>query len=81
MHHLVDSITELCHSGKQNNASGESIPMYYSSGEEAKLLVIGRGRYLSVCQRVNEFGLPAVRYKIFSNWNGNKVICDLVQHD
>ena len=20
-------------------------------------------------------------YEIFSNWNGNKVMCDLVQHD
>ena len=35
MHHLADSMTELCHSGKHNNAGGESIPMYYSSGEGA----------------------------------------------
>ena len=53
--------------------------MYYSSREEDKLVVIGRGRHLSVCQGVDKFGLPAVRYKIFSNWNGNKIICDLVQ--
>ena len=75
MHHLADRMTELCHSGKHNNASGESIPMYYSCGEEAKLVVIGRGRYLSVCQAVNEFGLPVVWYKIFSNWIGYKIKC------
>ena len=37
MHYLADSMTELCLSGKNNNAGGESIPMYYSPGEEAKL--------------------------------------------
>ena len=35
MQHLADSMTDLCHSGKHNNADGESIPMYYSSGVEA----------------------------------------------
>ena len=56
--------------------------MFYSPGKDAKLVVsIGRGRYLSVCQGVDEFGFPAVRYKILSNWNDNKAICDLVQHD
>ena len=51
MHHLADNMTELCHSGKHNDAGGESIPMYYSSGEDAKLIVhvIGRGGYSSVC--------------------------------
>ena len=39
MHHLADSITELCHIGKDNNASGEGIPLFYSSGREAKLFV------------------------------------------
>ena len=78
MHYLADSMTELCQSGKNINAGGESIPMYYSPGEEAKLQVIGRGMFLSVCQGVDEFGLPVARYKIFSNWNGNKVVCDLV---
>ena len=29
--------------------------MYYSSGEEAILVVIGSSRYLSVCQWVDEF--------------------------
>ena len=81
MHHLADSMTELCHSGKHNNASEEGIPMYYISGEEAKLVVIGRGRYLSVCHGVNEFGLPAFWNKLFSIWNGNKVICNIVQND
>ena len=37
MHHLVDSMTELYHSGKHNNVRGKSIPMYYSSGKEAYL--------------------------------------------
>ena len=73
MQHLADSMTELCHSGKHNNACGESIPTFYTSGEEAKLVVIGRGRYLSVCQGVN------VTCN-FVYWNGNKVIRDLVQH-
>ena len=58
MHHLADSMTELCHSGKHNNAGWESIPMYYRSGKEAKLFVIGRNRYLSVYQGVNEFWTP-----------------------
>ena len=81
MHFLADSMTELCHLGKHNSASGKSIHMHYTSLEEAELVVIGRGRYLSVCQGVNEFGLPAVWYKIISNRNGKKVIRDLVLHD
>ena len=52
MHYLADSMTDLCLSGKKNNAGGESIPMYYSPGDEAKLKVIGRGRFSSVCQGV-----------------------------
>ena len=40
------------------------------------LIVIGRKGYFSVCQKVNEFGLPVVRYKIFRNGNSNKVIRD-----
>ena len=67
MHHLADSMTELWHSGNHNNAGGESIPMYYSSWEAAKLIAIGRGRYLSVCQGVDEFGFHAVRYNVFSH--------------
>ena len=38
MHDLAGSMTELCHSGKHNNAAGKSIPIYYSSGDEAKLV-------------------------------------------
>ena len=80
MHHLAVNMTELCHSGKHKNVSGESIPMYNSSGEEVKL-VVSRGRYLSVYPGMDEFGLAVVWYKMFSYWNGNKVICDLLQHD
>ena len=40
MHHLADSMTELCHSGNHNNAGGESIPMNYSSWEAAKLIAL-----------------------------------------
>ena len=42
MHHLADSMTKLCQGGEHDNAGGESIPMYYSSREEAELIVIGR---------------------------------------
>ena len=42
--------------------------MYYMSGEEAKLVVIGRGRYVSVCQEVDEFRHPAIRYKTFGSF-------------
>ena len=35
MHHLADSMTKLCDSGKHNNACGESIQMHFSSGEKA----------------------------------------------
>ena len=35
--------------------------MYYSSGEEAILVVIGSSRYLSVCPRVNEVRLSVVK--------------------
>ena len=55
--------------------------MYYSSGEEAILVVIGSSRYLSVCQRVDEFRLSAVRYEVFSKRNCNNVICYLIHHD
>ena len=48
---------------------------------KAELIAVGRGSNLSVCQWVDEFGPPAIRYKVFSNWDGNKVICDLVHHD
>ena len=65
MHHLADSMTKLCQCWKHNDAGGECIPMYYSSREEAELIVIGRSKDLSVCQRVDKFGLPTIRYKVF----------------
>ena len=55
--------------------------MYYSSRGKTVNIVIGRRGYLSVCRRVDEFGLPAVRFEIFRNTNSIKVICDLVHHD
>ena len=48
MHHLADSMTKLCQSGKHNNAGGEGIPLYISSREDAELIVIGRSTDLSV---------------------------------
>ena len=78
MHHPADSMTELCQCGKHADAGGECIPMYCSSREEAELIVIGRSTDLSVCQRVDKFGLPTIRYKVFCYRNCNKVIRDLV---
>ena len=63
---LANSIIELCHGGEHANPGGKSIPMYYSSWEKAELAVIGRAADLSVCQRVDEFGLPRVWYEIVS---------------
>ena len=74
MHHLANSITELCQGWEHDNACGESIPMYHSSGKEAILVVIGSSRYLSVCQRVDEFRLSAVWYEVISKRNCNNVI-------
>ena len=50
-------------------------------GKKTVLTEVGRGGDLLAHQRVDEFGLPAVGYKIFRDWNCNKVICDLVQHN
>ena len=55
--------------------------MYYSSWEEAILVVNGSSRYLSVCQRMDEFRLSAVRYEVFSKRNFNNVICVFIHHD
>ena len=33
MHHLAHSITKPSHCGEHDTTGGESIPMYYSSGE------------------------------------------------
>ena len=43
MHHPAHSITELSHCGEHDNTGGESIPIYYSSREEAVFVVIGGG--------------------------------------
>ena len=40
-----------------------------SSWKEAILAVIGWSRYSSVCQKVDEFRLSAVRYEVFSKRN------------
>ena len=48
------------------------------SWEEAELIVIGRRMDLSVCQWMDEFGLPTILYKVFCDRNCNKVKCDLV---
>ena len=74
MHHPANSITELCHGWERDNACGECIPMYYSSGEEA-ILVVGSSRYLSVCQRMDEFRLSGIAtMSCFA-------ICNLIHHD
>ena len=73
MLHPADSMSELCQCGKHNGDDGERIPMYYSSREEAELIVIDRSTNLSVCRRVDEIGLPTIRYKVFCNRNCNKV--------
>ena len=54
MHHPAQSITKLNHCGKHDNTGEKRIPMYYSTGEEAVLVVIDGGADLSVCQRVDE---------------------------
>ena len=36
--------------------------MYDSSGEKTVFIVVCRGVDLLVCQRVDEFRLPAIRY-------------------
>ena len=51
MHHLANNVTRLCYNFEHDNTCRESVPMYYSSGEKAVLVVIGRSRHLSVSQR------------------------------
>ena len=54
MHHLADSMPDLCNSGKHNNARGRDLQNTtlleekLSFGEEAKLVAIGKGMYLIV---------------------------------
>ena len=56
--------------------------MYYSSGEEAILVVIGSSRYLSVCQRVVWMNLGSLRFGMRYSVRGiaicNNVICNRV---
>ena len=40
----------------------EGVPVYDSSGEKAVFIVVCRSVDLLVCQRVDEFRLPAIRY-------------------
>ena len=47
MHHPANSITELYQGWEHDTACGESIPMYYRSGEEAIHVVIGSS--LGIC--------------------------------
>ena len=75
---MTDSMTELCQCKKHNDAGGDCILMYYSSREEAELIVIGGSTDLSVCQRADNFGLPTIRFKVFCYRNCNEVIRDLV---
>ena len=64
MHHLAHSMTTLCQGWEQDNAGWEGIPEYDSSGEKAVFIVhvVCRGGNLLVCQRVDEFRLPAIRF-------------------
>ena len=81
MHHPANSITELCQGWEHDNVCGERIPIYYSSGEEAILVVIGSSRNSSVCQRVDEFRLSAGSYDVLSRRNCDNDICNLIHHD
>ena len=62
MHHLAHSMTKLCQGGEQDHAGREGVPVYDSSGEKVVFIVVCRGGDLLVCQRVDEFKLPAIRY-------------------
>ena len=62
MHHLAHSMTKLCQGRKQDNAGWEGVPMHDSSGEKDEFIVVSRGGDLLVCQRVDEFRLPVIRY-------------------
>ena len=62
MHHLAHSMTELCQGREQDNAGWEGLPVYDSSGEKAVFILVCRGKNLLVCQRVDEFRLPAISY-------------------
>ena len=40
-----------------------------------------RGADLSVCQRVDKFGLPAIWYETVCDWDSDKTICNFVEHN
>ena len=72
MHHLADSMTELCHGGEHDNAA--NVLQFLDSC----IVVIGRGLNLSVSQGVDESGLPAVWHEVVSQRDCHKIKCDLV---
>ena len=80
MHHPANSMTELCHGGEHDNTDGQSVPIYCSSWKKAILAVIGRSADLSVCQRVDEFGLPAIWCKIVNQIKDGEFNCRGRQH-
>ena len=57
--------------------------MYDCSGIECVFIVVLECGHLSVCQRMDVFGLPTVWCEIIGGWDCDKVIDDLVhvQHD
>ena len=48
-------MSKVCHGWEHNDAVWESVPMNYSSGGQAVLIVVSRSRHLSACKRVDEF--------------------------
>ena len=59
MDHLTNSMAYLCHSGEQDSAGLEGVPIYGCSGEEAVSIIADRGGDLFICQRVDELRLPS----------------------
>ena len=51
MHHLVDSMTKLCHGREQDSTGWEIVPVYDSSRENIVFIVVYTGWDLLVCQR------------------------------
>ena len=62
MHHLVHSMTKRCQGREQDDAGWNGILVYDSSGETAVFIIVFRGGDLLVCQRVDKFRLPAIRF-------------------
>ena len=55
MHHLANSMTKLCYGRKQEGAGSECVPIYACSGGEAVFVIVGGGKDLFICQRVDAF--------------------------